>query len=52
VPAAPEQAPPSELWNTIGFLGAVLPFGDLVDAQDQRAAALTFYRERRALLGS
>ena len=35
------------LWNATAFTGAVLPFADLVDATDQRAAALEFFRARR-----
>ena len=45
-----EEAPPSEFWNSISFRGAILPFGRLVDADDQRTAALTFLRRGRALL--
>ena len=33
-----------------GFDGAVLPFSQLVDAADQRAAALTFLRRCRDTL--
>ena len=39
-----------ELWNSTSFEGAVLPLGDLVDALDQRATALEFYRARRMAL--
>jgi hypothetical protein len=45
-----DQAPASRLWNATSFRGAVLPFGRLVDAADQRKAALTFLRSGRALL--
>jgi hypothetical protein len=45
-----DDVPRSELWNATTFRGAILPFGDLVGAPDQRAAALAFLRERRALL--
>lgn len=43
---------PGELWNADGFPGAVLPFADLLAAEDQRAAALAFFRERLAALGA
>jgi hypothetical protein len=49
----PEQfdlAPPSEFWNASSFRGAILPLSELVDADDQRAAALGFLRRGRALL--
>ena len=39
-----------ELWNSTSFEGAVLPLVDLVDALDQRAAALEFFRVRRMAL--
>ncbi len=42
--------PPGELWNATTFRGAIVPFGDLVDAPDQRAAALEFFLARRAAL--
>ena len=42
--------PPSELWNATTFRGAVLPFTELVDAPDQREAALDFFASRRAAL--
>jgi hypothetical protein len=42
--------PPGELWNATTFPGAILRFGELVDAQDQRAAALGFFLARRAAL--
>ena len=45
-----EEAPPSEVWNSTSFRGAILPFGHLVDAEDQRASALRFLRRGRALL--
>ncbi len=38
------------LWNATSFRGAILPFSELVDAPDQRAAALAFYRGRRSAL--
>lgn len=40
----------SALWNAGSFRGAILPLDDLVDAPDQRAAALHFLRERHAAL--
>jgi hypothetical protein len=45
-------APPGELWQATAFSGAELPYAELVEAPDQRAAALTFFRERLAALGS
>jgi hypothetical protein len=45
-----DEAPPSEFWNSTSFRGAILPFGRLVGADDQRTAALTFLRRGRALL--
>jgi hypothetical protein len=50
VPHSFEDAPSSELWNATGFRGALLPLSEFVDASDQRAAALAFFRSRRALL--
>jgi hypothetical protein len=41
-----------ELWNATGFRGAELPYAELLEAPDQRLAALRFMRERiRELLG-
>jgi hypothetical protein len=45
-----DQAPPDPFWNSTSFRGAILPFARLLDADDQRAAALTFLRRGRALL--
>jgi hypothetical protein len=45
-----EDAPPSEVWNSTSFRGAILPFARLVDEADQRTAALEFLRRGRALL--
>ena len=45
-----ETAPASDVWNADTFNGAVLRFGELVDAPDQRAAALAFLRRARDLL--
>jgi hypothetical protein len=39
-----------DLWNSTSFPGAVLPFGDLSGAPDQRATALEFFRSRRSAL--
>jgi hypothetical protein len=50
LPSDFEAAPPSELWNATSFRGAILRVGELVDAPDQRAAALEFLRRGRALL--
>lgn len=36
-----------EVWNATGFAGATLPLSAFVDAEDQRAAALAFLRDRR-----
>jgi hypothetical protein len=41
---------PSALWNAQPFLGAVLTYQELLDAADQRGAALEFFRARRDLL--
>jgi hypothetical protein len=41
-----------ELWNASGFSGAELTYAELLEAPDQRLAALRFMRERiRALAG-
>jgi len=48
---SPGTSDPSDgLWNSTSFEGAVLPFSDLVDAIDQRATALEFFRLRRTAL--
>jgi hypothetical protein len=48
-PWSPEAAS-GELWNASGFAGAELRYSELLDAEDQRQAALAFLRERyRAL---
>ena len=39
-----------ELWNATGFNGAELGYSELVDAEDQRAAALGFLERRREAL--
>jgi hypothetical protein len=41
---------PSPLWNAGPFPGAVLTYKELLDAADQRHAALEFFRVRRDLL--
>jgi hypothetical protein len=42
-----------ELWNATGFKGAELTYSQLLEAEDQRRAALAFMRERyRALQAS
>jgi hypothetical protein len=43
---------PAGLWNATSFAGAILPFSDFVDADDQRRAVLDFFRTRRAHLAS
>ncbi len=45
-----DRVPASDLWNAQAFRGAELPLSAFVDADDQRATALAFFRERRALL--
>lgn len=40
----------NDYWNGEGFTGAVLPYANLVAADDQRASALDFYRTGIALL--
>jgi hypothetical protein len=44
------DAASGELWNATGFAGAELRYSELLEADDQRQAALGFMRERyRAL---
>jgi hypothetical protein len=43
---------PSPLWNARLFRGAVLTYKELLDAGDQRRAALEFFRARRDLLAA
>jgi hypothetical protein len=50
VTSAGVEAVPSDLWNASTFRGAILPLAQLVDADDQRAHALEFFRARRGLL--
>jgi hypothetical protein len=45
-----EARPTGPLWNAVGFPGAELPLAELLEARDQRAAALSFMRERAAAL--
>jgi hypothetical protein len=45
-----EPLPPSARGNADSFRGVVLPLHEFVDAPDQRAAALTFFRSRRDAL--
>jgi hypothetical protein len=45
-----DAAPASDVWNAESFKGAILPFSRFVDAADQRAAALAFYRRCRNVL--
>ncbi len=41
-----------DLWNATGFRGAELTYSELLEAEDQRRAALAFFAERyRALTG-
>jgi hypothetical protein len=46
-----EPPGPPELWNARGFTGAELTLSDLLAADDQRAAALEFFRRRIEALG-
>jgi hypothetical protein len=46
------EVPRGDLWNACSFKGAVLPFGELVGAGDQGAAALGFLRTHRDVLVS
>lgn len=47
---APWTPQKGELWNAEAFAGAELPLADLLAADDQRAAALEFLRERLTAL--
>lgn len=49
-PHAPDAASTSDVWNAESFRGAILPLSKLVDAPDQRAAALALFRQCRDLL--
>lgn len=44
--------PPGDLWQAVAFAGAELALTDLLDAADQREAALEFFRVRLAALAS
>jgi hypothetical protein len=37
---------PGELWQATGFTGAEMSYRELLDAEDQRSAALAFFRAR------
>ncbi len=50
VPHAPDAVAAADVWNADSFRGGILPMSELVDASDQRAAALAFFREARAVL--
>jgi hypothetical protein len=50
LPANFENAPRSDCWSAETFNGGVLPLMELVDAPDQRAATLTFFRRCRDVL--
>jgi len=50
LPPHGDAVAPSELWNADSFRGAILPLGEFVDAADQRAACLSFLRQRRSVL--
>jgi hypothetical protein len=44
---APWSAPaPGSLWQASGFTGAELAYAEILAAEDQRAAALAFFRDR------
>jgi hypothetical protein len=47
-----QAVPPSELWNSDSFRGAILRLSEFVSGSDPRAAGLSFLRERKALLES
>ena len=44
------KQPDGELWNGTAFAGAELPYAALLQARDQRATALDFFRTRREAL--
>jgi hypothetical protein len=50
LPANFETAPASDVWNADVFSGAVLGLDELVDAPDQRTAALAFLRRARDIM--
>jgi hypothetical protein len=41
-----EGTPPGDTWNATAFFGAELSYAALLEAADQRAAALEFFRAR------
>ena len=45
-----DELTPSELWNARTFEGAILRLADIIGADDQRGAALDFFRRRRTQL--
>ncbi len=47
-----EGVPDNELWNARGFRGAELTYGELLEADDQREAVLSFLRARRDALAA
>jgi hypothetical protein len=49
LPSEPAAAA-GNLWDATSFAGAILPLSAFVEASDQRAAALAFFRERRDAL--
>jgi hypothetical protein len=50
---APWEAPPEgELWQATAFTGAELSYSELLAAEDQRDAALRFFRARLAALNT
>ena len=42
--------PPNAIWNATTFRGSILPLSQFVDAADQRATALEFFRNSRDAL--
>jgi hypothetical protein len=42
--------PPGALWNATGFTGAELSYSELLDADDQRSAAIDFFARRLTAL--
>jgi hypothetical protein len=47
LPPSP-PAEPDGIWNATSFRGALMPVGELLERPDHRAAALDFFRDRRA----
>lgn len=45
-----DSAPTSDFWNADGYVGAVLPVSELVDADDPLAIGVDFFRRGRDLL--